>query len=419
MTTLTPGGNAPLPAPAVEVSVSWTPGNSGVAEVDISAFLLQANRRVRTDDDMVFYGQRQSRDGAVQISDLDVRNGAETYTRFRVDTGRLDPSVDAVAFTATIGGGNRSPFSAIGSLRVIVSALGGEPLDFPVPLGPEAALITGEIYRRNGAWKFRAVGQGFNGGLKPLAESMGVTVADEQPTPPAPPPPQPAAPPVNTARPPDTTPPTSPPPKPVSLSKITLTKSNPTVSLQKKAAGYGEIRVNLNWNRGGQQGGGLGGFFSGRAKGVDLDLACLYELRDGSLGAIQALGRSFGSYSSAPYVNLAGDDRTGQSADGEWMRINGQAWSEIRRLLIYTFIYEGAPNWAATDGVVTVYAPDQPPIEVRLEDGRSGMSCCSIALIENVGGEMKISNRVNYYRNQEPMDRDFNWGLRWSAGSKD
>ena len=84
-----------------------------------------------------------------------------------------------------------------------------------------------------------------------------------------------------------------------------------------------------------------------------------------------------------------GDDRTGSVAGGEWMHINGRQWSEIKRILVFAFIYEGAPNWKATDGVVTIFIPGQPEIEVRLneEGGRYGM--CAIALLENVTGPLR------------------------------
>src|SRR5262249_697555 len=79
----------------------------------------------------------------------------------------------------------------------------------------------------------------------------------------------------------------------VSLSKVTLTKNSPTVSLSKQQGGSagGELRVNLNWNTRPAGGGGL---FRRQGSGsIDLDLACLYELSDGRKGVVQALGNSF------------------------------------------------------------------------------------------------------------------------------
>jgi tellurite resistance protein TerA len=413
MASLTKGGNAPIGGTEATVTVRWSAGQSGVAEVDISAFMLQASRKVKSDSGMVFYGQRRSADGSVEVTDLDRKAGGDAVeTRFRVDLARVPADIEIIAFTATIGGSSRAPFGSLGALQI--TAASGETHDFAVPLAgaSEAALIVGELYRRQGQWKFRAVGQGFNGGLKPLAESMGVSVDDAPAAAPPPPPPRPAPPPP----PPQAAPP--PPPAssaPINLSKVTLTKAKPSIDLTKKSSGYGEVRINLNWHRPPPK---SGGFFSRQPKGVDLDLACLFEMQDGRLGAVQALGRSFGAFNAPPFIELAGDDRTGSSVDGEWMRINGQNWQAIKRILIYTFIYEGAANWAETDGVITIFAPDQAPIEVRLDEGRSGANTCAIALFENVGGQMRVNREVVYFADAEKMDRQYQWGLNWRSGSK-
>ncbi|MDR8350488.1 tellurium resistance system protein TerA, partial [Acinetobacter baumannii] len=124
----------------------------------------------------------------------------------------------------------------------------------------------------------------------------------------------------------------------------------------------GEIRINLNWHRGSGSGGLLGGMF-GSNKAIDLDLGAFVELADGYKSVVQALGNAFGNYHSEPYVQLQGDDRTGEALDGEWLHINGREWKEIRQVLIYAFIYQGVPSWDKTDGVVTLHVPEQPPIE--------------------------------------------------------
>ena len=116
------------------------------------------------------------------------------------------------------------------------------------------------------------------------------------------------------------------------------------ISLEKKVpTGLGEILINLNWNSQPIKQGFLSGLFSGGG-GIDLDLGCLYELKNGRKGTVQALGNSFGSLSASPYIALDGDDRTGANSDGENLRINGNRISEIKRILVYTFIYEGVAN---------------------------------------------------------------------------
>ena len=192
---------------------------------------------------------------------------------------------------------------------------------------------------------------------------------------------------------------------------MSLDKPGATISLEKRGSSFGEIAVNLNWSRGKK------GFFGGSA--IDLDLGCLLEMSNGDKSVVQALGRMFGSYNDWPYIALSGDDRTGDVSAGETMRINGAHWNEIRRIAIFANIYDGAPNWNTTDGVVTVNMPDQPPIEVRMTEGRNDKRLCGVVLLENVGGTLKASRIVDYFRDQSELDRAFGWGLNWRAGSKD
>lgn len=413
MTALTMGGNAPLPGDDFEVSVRWKLNSAAIDEIDVSAFILTGNGKVATDDDMVFYGQRADRAGAVKMTETRRQApGGAAEASFDIDLRRLPASAEKIAVTGTITDAQkkRVSFTDVASLVVSVIRSGTTVLTFDVPVGgmSEAALILGEFYRRNDQWKFRAVGQGFNGGLKPLAEGFGVKIDDEpaQSAAPATPPPAPAVPPAAPAA------------APVSLSKVTLTKDKPKISLSKPGGSFGEIKVNLNWNKRTKSSGLLGGLLGGGNKGVDLDLGCLFELKNGSKGAVQALGNAFGSFDNAPFIRLMADDRTGASADGEWMRINGLRWNDIRRIMIYTFIYEGVANWTETDGVVTVYVPDNAPIEVKLDEGATDRRSCGIVLLENVGGEITVKREVKYFRDIQEIDREYGWGLRWTAGSK-
>lgn len=436
MTELTKGANAPVNASQPVVRVRFTPSGA-VPEIDVSAFLLQGTGKVSGDADMVFYGQPDGPGHAVRLTSQNApADGGAKETTFAVAFGSMPAGVEKVAVTATIHDGARRKlsFAQVAGLEIAVLDGGSPVATYMVETAgmSETALILGELYLRNGQWKFRAVGQGFAGGLKPLAESFGVSVDDEPEPAPPPPPPSPASPPPppSTARPPsvprvgagaaEEKRSAAPAAAPIVLSKVTLTKERKSIDLAKKpaAGGYGEVRINLNWNRNQAPPSGGGGFFGfGKPKGVDLDLGCLFELADGRKGAVQALGDSFGYFDGPPFVQLSADDRTGQSADGEWLRINGRHWDEIRRILVYAFIYEGAPNWAATDGVVTVYAPDQPPVEVRLDE-TSNMGMCAVTLLENVGGQMRVSREVKYFQNHMPMDQAFNWGMRWTRGSK-
>ena len=400
MTTLTPGANAPVDNATVSVTVTYTP-DSG-QDIDLSAFLLGSSGKVRGDEDMCFYGQKTIGDGMVQMTEVSAGRAV-----FSLDLARLDAAVEKVALTATIYE-NRSTFASVSQLSVSVT--GGIEAAIPTAGMQESALILGEFYRRQGTWKFRCVAQGFAGGLEPLAKHFGVEVAS---APASSPKPQPAS-----AGSPAAVPAPAPAPTPssVNLSKITLDKSRSSISLEKKAGGqYGKIRINLNWNQQ-QKSGGFLGF--GKKSSVDLDLGCLFEMQDGRKGVVQALGRGFGSYDQSPFIQLMGDDRTGSVSDGEWLHINGDRWSEIKRIAVFAFIYDGAPNWSATDGVVTLFAPNQAPVEVRVSEEGGQLGCCCIALLENISGEVNVTRRVDFHRDQEKLDQAYHWGMSWRAGSK-
>jgi tellurite resistance protein TerA len=387
MTSLVPGGNAAVATGCARVEITYSPIPG--ADIDVSAFALLESGKVPGDHAMCFYGQPSVLGEALQLSEAS--RGRVVFT---VDLGRIDASIEKVALSATIDE-NKASFSSVSSLRLSVT--GDIEAQIPTPGMQETALILGEFYRRQGQWKFRCVGQGFAGGLAPLATHFGVDIAAPAPAPAATPAPAPV--PVPAPRP------------SVSLSKVTLDKSRTSISLDKPAAGFGEIRVNLNWNK------GKGGFFS-RSRSVDLDVGCLYELRNGEKSVIQALGNRFGALDQPPYIQLMGDDRTGSVSGGEWLHINGKQWSEVRRILIFAFIYQGAPNWQQTDGVATIFIPGQPEIEVRLNEEGANLGCCAIALIENDNGAVKVTRRIDFHQSQQPMDKAYNWGMRWQAGSK-
>lgn len=382
-------------------------------EIDTAAFLTQANGKVAGDEDFVFYGNARHNSGAVTHKDDD---------SIELDLSRIPRHVEKISLTATIyeAETRRQNFNMIRGAVLKIFGNGGEIATFPLEnFTVETAIVLGEIYRYKGAWKFNATGAGFSGGLAALCNNFGIEVKDVQP----PPPPEPPKPKINTSRersgktrekitipPPPLTREEPPQPKKVELRK------GQKVSLVKKGASLGEIVINLNWSQPPQS----NGFFSRFTnKGIDLDLACLYELKDGSIGAVQALGNHFGDLNRPPYVALDGDDRTGAVAAGETIRVNGKFTDKIRRILIYTFIYSGAANWEEAKGVVTVNCPGSPELIVRMDDYGSRKHTCAIALLENVGGTFSVEKVVDFFDDSEQMDRAFDWGLRWTVGRKD
>lgn len=210
-------------------------------------------------------------------------------------------------------------------------------------------------------------------------------------------------------------------PAPVSLNKVTLTRAAPLVSLTKGSA-TGLLRVNLNWNsRPAKAGGGFLNRWS-TSGAIDLDLGCLYEFTDGSKGVVQALGDSF---TASPIgvresvIRLDGDDRSGSNSGGENLFIDLTHAARIRRVIVFAFIYEGVPNWAEADGVVTLYPISGPQIEVRLDESRNGARICAIAMLESAGDGMSVRREVNYLDGgQRQLDEAYGWGLRWTSGRK-
>lgn len=209
----------------------------------------------------------------------------------------------------------------------------------------------------------------------------------------------------------------------VNLSKIELTKKGQSINLTKSQnQGIDEILVNLNWNQQNSKpsGGFLSSLFGTKSNGgIDLDLGCLYELTDGEKSCVQALGNAFGNLHYAPFIGLDGDDRTGMVSGGENLRINGDKVKDIKRVLVYAFIYEGVANWSEADGIVTIDYGTGPSIEVRLNEHRNGKNMCAIAMIENVNNEtFKVERLVEYFSGHKDMDKAYKWGLSWHAGQK-
>jgi tellurite resistance protein TerA len=186
--------------------------------------------------------------------------------------------------------------------------------------------------------------------------------------------------------------------------RVVLTKEAPRMSLPAEA---GRMRVTLNWNAAGPT-------------PIDLDLCCLWEFADGSRGCVQAFGGKFNAPRNAavPVIAHDGDERRG-GPEGESMTIDMSQVELIRRILVFAYIYDGAPNWAAADGVVTVYPVSGPPVEVNLDESDPRARVCAMFLLRNVGGELRIRREVRYFtRGHRAMDAAYDWGLTWRRGRK-
>ncbi|GIG44144.1 hypothetical protein Dsi01nite_021850 [Dactylosporangium siamense] len=206
------------------------------------------------------------------------------------------------------------------------------------------------------------------------------------------------------------------------LTKVTLTKQAPTVSLAKQGGTSGTLRVNLNWSMRSVEKRGLFGKRSVTPQAdLDLDLCALYELSNGQKWSVTPLGERFGSLTEPPYILLDGDDRTGGSLTGENLTINLDHTDKFRRILIYANIYSGADTFAGLDAVATMFPQHGAPIEMRLDECTVKSVTVALFLIENVDGELVVRRESNYIISNEngswgpPLDAAYNWGMKWSA----
>ncbi|QKW19603.1 TerD family protein [Kitasatospora sp. NA04385] len=183
MHQLTKGANAELfaegdePGP-VTVALSWT-DPTGTGDADVSVLLLGADGKVRGDADFLFYNCPSTPDSSVQLLGK-VPTGSGTRDRILLDLAALPAEVHQVVLAASRYAG--ATFGELAELRLAVLDGGGDALvAFDIPeAGEETAFVFGEIYRRGGAWKFRAVGQGYRSGLGGLAGDFGIDVDQDE-----------------------------------------------------------------------------------------------------------------------------------------------------------------------------------------------------------------------------------------------
>ena len=188
--SLSKGGNVSLKKvdPSIKkvmVGLGWdarsTDGND--FDLDCSIFMLNSSGKVRSDNDFIFYNNLTSVDGSV-VHNGDNRTGAgdgddETVN---IDLARVPADVAKIIFAATIyeADSRRQNFGMVSNafIRIVNDETGNEIIRFDLSedASTETAMIFGELYRRRGEWKFRAVEQGYQGGLGPLAGSYGVNV---------------------------------------------------------------------------------------------------------------------------------------------------------------------------------------------------------------------------------------------------
>ncbi|WP_344898995.1 TerD family protein [Actinomadura meridiana] len=161
----------------VTVALRWS-DPSGNGDADVAALLVGSSGKVRDDKDFVFYNQPSTQDGSVQLLGKSP-TAAGSEDRILVDLDALPPDVERVVLTASRYGG--PTFGDLDDLGLtLLDSSGAALLGFDIDdAGSETAFVFGELYRRDGDWKVRAVGQGYESGLGGLAGDFGITVGED------------------------------------------------------------------------------------------------------------------------------------------------------------------------------------------------------------------------------------------------
>lgn len=365
-----------------------------------AALLVTEDGRVAPDG--VVGGDRPVPGGAVRHEGRTV-TGGRTAETLHVDLPALPDRVERVVLVALVADGT---FGAVPGLDVTVTDAAGdhelaryESRDTTT----ETAFLAGELYRRQGGWKFRAVGQGYAGGAAELAAAHGLSPGL------LPAPRTPAAP--------------APAQAPARPAAVTLTKAAPSVSLAKQGATTGALHVNLNW----QAPPAPRGWFARNAAPqapLDLDLGALYELADGTKGVVQALGNAFGDLGRPPWIHLDGDDRTGAVAAGENLTVNLDHTRDFRRVLVFVTIYEGAADFSGLHATVTLRPQHGAPVTFSLDECDVPSPVCALALLTQGPDGLVVRREARYLvpgrrsSAQRALDEAYGWGLRWTPGRK-
>ncbi len=188
--SLSKGGNVSLSKEApgltrITVGLGWDPrvtDGSGF-DLDASVFMVNSAGKVRSDGDFVFYRNLASADGSVvHQGDNTTGAGEGDDEQVKVDLARLPADVEKLVFGVTIhdADARKQNFGMVAKafIRVVNDADGKElaRFDLSEDASTETAMIFGEVYRNGAEFKLKAIGQGFAGGLAPLAKSFGVNV---------------------------------------------------------------------------------------------------------------------------------------------------------------------------------------------------------------------------------------------------
>lgn len=179
---------------------------------------------------------------------------------------------------------------------------------------------------------------------------------------------------------------------------------------------HGAIVIQLQWSNGAP---------------VDLDLGCYYELRDGKRCLIDALqfmngnggpadkSTKQGCYINPPYIWHTGDDRGDNDSSKETIIVNAKGLADIKRIIVYAYIYEGAAKWSLTDAVVKVTVPHQQPVNVQMGEVNDKRRFCAIAQIDfDNDNSITVKRLVSFHNSHSDCDIQYGWGFTYAQHAK-
>lgn len=430
MQFLTMGANAPLDDDQVTVTLRW-PVASGI--LDASIYMLGSDGRVRGDHDMIFYNQRSDADHAVHIASI----GPDT-TEMRIDFTRVPDAIDRIVICATVDQPGRTMAGFVGTV-IDAESIGIDGIRFEPDLSQasEVAMRLVEVYRRSGRWRIRAIGQGFDSGLDALARSFGVDISDGEDVS------GDAAPQVDSLRTPQAAEQSAPEPPvdspaadhrprdsdrvydndlpsigsetvgdlplpPILLDDSTLVSADRPEHVWPQLDN--DIRtgliIEMLWQS------RIGGVH-GRARYLELELGCFYEMVDGTRGLLQIWdGR--GHIDRAPFIRLEGS----KMADGKGcqkLAIAGGHRAKIKRLQLYAFIPDGAANWAMASVAMTATLGDHPPVSMAIDKGQDGHAIVAMMTIDQTQQSVVATYQAQFAWRHPELDALLGWGMSWKT----
>ncbi len=169
----------------VLIGLGWDPRVTDGSEFDLdaSAFLLNDSGKVRAPADFIFYNQMKSACGSVEhTGDNRTGEGEGDDEQMKVDLSKVPADVNKIAITVTIHDAQLrgQSFGQVANafIRIVNDTTGAEVVryDLSEDYSTEAAMVFAELYRNNGEWKFKAVGQGYAGGLKTMCDQYGISI---------------------------------------------------------------------------------------------------------------------------------------------------------------------------------------------------------------------------------------------------